>query len=228
MLNASGRTGQVTIDDFDVGIAKLVGGELVNVELDGEMTQEYAARVNGVTGPTLYNGMVPVFFDSPEDAYQQNLVPIFHIVRSSMAPQQQRWFPAGHEYSVPAAGSQMVTASDGSVGPSLIEMKPWAFPYDITYEIHLRCRLRRQANLMLHHAHQRIWAYGQVFVEDSLGEDRGYYAFLEGVDALDEIADVGDRSIGFTMSLRVEAELDFIDPTVEKTTPILTVSTRSM
>lgn len=216
MLNATGRSGQVFLEDFDVGLAETLGAELIDIELDCEIAKEYAIRIPGVTGPDQYNGMIPVVFSNPEDVYQENLLPGVYLNRTSITPDMQRWFGGGREYMVAAAvgGTRPATLPDGSVvqAPKLVERKAWTYPYTINYDVHLRARLRRQADKMLQALGRYLWAYGQVFLKDSLGEERGYYAFTESIDSLDEISDIADRTMGHSFSVRVEGELDFFEP----------------
>lgn len=222
-----GRTGTVFLSDFDEGLVRTMGGELIEITLDDEKTQAYAIMIDGVTGPDEYGGAVPVIWQNPEDVYQQGLLPHVNVSRTAITPAMQRWFPGGHEYRTPAAGAQSVRAGNGVVGPSMLEFKPWAYPYDISYEVHIRARLRAQADRMLRQIGQKFWAYGQIYLTDSEGAERGYYAFQESVDSLDEVADIADRMLGWTISLRCEAELDFNDPYIAKTSPIVAVSVES-
>lgn len=208
---ADGRTGQVFIEDFDVGIATTMGGELIGVEFGGEVVQVYAARVDGVTGPDKYQGLVPIFQSDPEDAYQQNLLPQIVISRGSITPQNERWHPGGHEYLAPSGSATLKTVDGGSI-PARRERKWWTLPYEISYDIHVRARERIPADRLLRHVGRYFWSYGQVHLLDSEGEPRGYYAFMESVENLSEIADVADRLQGHTFSLRVEGELDFQEP----------------
>jgi hypothetical protein len=216
--NATGRTGQVFLEDFDVGFAETLGGELIEILLDGELAPEYAIRIEGVTGPDQYSGMVPISFSNPEDVFQENLLPHLYINRSSFTPDMMRWFGGGREYMVPAADGETVAVMnpDGTVtqAPKRVERKAWTYPYNLTYEIHIRARLRTQADSMLKLLGKHLWAYGQVFLTDSIGEERGYYAFAESIDGLDEIADISDRTLGHTFSVRVEGELDFFEPVI--------------
>ena len=62
-----------------------------------------------------------------------------------------------------------------------------------------------------------MWSYGQINVVDSVGDVRGYYAFTEQVSSLDEVTEIADRTLGQSLSVRVEAELDFADPVTVKT-----------
>jgi len=201
-----------------------MGGELIGINLDGETVQAYAVRIDGVTGPGEYQGLVPIVMSEPEDAYESIRLPEIMITRSSALPQMSRWFPGGHEYQVPASNSQQVAGPNGRMMPNLVEKKWWTLPFEIIYDIQIRARLRRDADRMLRHVGARFWAYGQVFVTDSEGDERGYYAFVDTYDALSELADISDRLQGHIVSLRVEAELDFDSPFLAPTTPRLTTN----
>lgn len=217
---AGGRTGQVFLENFDVGIATTMGGELIEIEQDGEKVQVYAVKINGVTGPDEYQGLIPISMSEPEDAYQEHLLPQIIISRGSVTPAMNRWFPGGWEYQVPAAKAKMVVGPDGVTKmPTIVERKWWTYPYEIAYDVHLRARLRVQGDRMWRHVGRFFWAYGQVFLTDSEGEGRGYYAFVDSNDDLAELTDVADRLQGHTISMRVEAELDFNEPHLMPTTP---------
>jgi hypothetical protein len=71
---------------------------------------------------------------------------------------------------------------------------------------------------MLKEIGRHLWAYGVIYVIDSEGEERGYEAFQESIDTLNEINEISDRKIGYTISIRVEGELDFNDPVIARTT----------
>ena len=214
---ADGRTGTVFIEDFDVGLVTTFGAVLKTIVLDGEEVQDYAVQIPGVTGPDEYDGLIPVIFQEPEDVYQTGYIPHIAISQSSITPAMNRWHPAGKAYQVAAKVAQQVTAQDGSVGPSLNELKGYALPYDITYDLHMRARLRQQANNMLRYMGRFYWAYSNLYFTDNEGDERGYVAYCESIDNLDELVEFSDRTIGFTMSIRVEAELDFTDPFVVPT-----------
>lgn len=214
---ADGRTGTVFIEDFDTGLVTTFGSVLKTIVLDDEEVQDYAVQIPGVHGPDEYDGLVPVIFQEPEDVYQVGFLPHVSISRSAITPAMQRWHPVGKAYQVPSKVAQQVTAQNGQVGPSLNELKGFALPFDITYDLHMRARLRQQANLMLKYMGRFIWAYGNIFFTDNEGDERGYVTYLESIDNLDELVEFSDRTLGFTMSIRVEAELDFSDPIVVPT-----------
>jgi hypothetical protein len=218
---ANGRSGSVFLEHFDLGVATTLGGELVNVVLDGEQVQTYAVRISGVNGPGEYNGLVPIVMSEPDETYQSAHLPEIVITRSSAVQQMNRWFPGGHEYQVAASNSQQVAGPGGRMMPNRIEKKLWTYPFEISYDIQLRSRLRIDADRMLRHAGARFWAYGQVFLIDSEGDERGYHAFVDTFDPLSELTDISDRLQGHIISLRVEGELDFAEPFLAPTSPTL-------
>lgn len=218
------RIGQVFLEDYDVGIARTIGGELIDIERDGETVQKYAVKIDGVTGPPYTQELVPIDMADSEDAFSDQLLPQIVIARGSIIPQMERWQPGGHAYHCPAPASQTVTLPSGLQGPSMLEFKALAFPFEITYDIHLRGRVRLQADRLLRHMGKFFWAYGQVYVKDSEGCERGYYTFVDSYEQLAELDKVSERVMGHTISMRVEAELDFYQPITVKTTPNLEVS----
>lgn len=231
MTRLNGRTGEVFLEDFDIGIVESVGAELIEIELDGELAPEYAIRFDGVTGPIEnppgYSGMTPVVFQEPEDVFQGGYLPHLVISRSDITPDLIRWFPGGHEYRIPASVAEMVTSpTTGAVGPTMVEMKQWTLPFNLQYDLHLRGKRRFDVDRMFRQVVKRLggFPYGQVFVKDSEGDIRGYHAFLETASKLDEVVEIGDRTLGHTLSVRVEAELDFTDPYLVKTVTGIDVS----
>jgi len=221
---SNGRTGQVFLEDFDVGLTETLGAQIIEIELDGERAPEYAIRFEGVVGPIEsfpgYEGMVPVIMQEPEDTYQPGYLPHIVISRSDITPDLIRWFPGGHEYRIPASVAKWVKSpTTGEIGPSMVEIKPWTLPFNLQYDIHIRDKRRIPADKMFRKVVSNLggFPYGQVYVKDSEGDTRGYHGFLEAVSKLDEVVEIGDRTIGHSLSLRVEAELDFTDPSLVKT-----------
>jgi hypothetical protein len=215
---SNGRTGTVFLEQFDTGLVVTFGAELVLIELDGEEVQDYAVQVPGVEGPDGWQGLIPVVFSDPEDVYQQSILPRVEISQSSLVPAMSRWQPLGLDYMIPAVSAETVIGSGGREAPSLVEMKANAFPYDIMYDVHLKARRRIDAHAMLKNIGRFLWAYGQIFVVDSEGDERGYSAFQESLDTLSDVSDVSERVVGYTISVRIEGELDFNNPTIARTT----------
>jgi hypothetical protein len=68
------------------------------------------------------------------------------------------------------------------------------------------------ANKILAYVLSIYQPYSAVLVYDSEGDRRSYEAFLDAMAPLDNVPGVGERVIGFALSLRVEAELDINTP----------------
>lgn len=209
------------LEHFDIGMATTLGAELITQERDGEPAEVYAVLIAGVTGPDSYKGLIPVIMSDPEDAFEENLLPQIVISRGAINQDRQRWHPGGWEYQIASPTAESVPGPGGKLVPNRVERKWWTMPYEISYDVHLRARLRRQADIMLMHVGRFFHPTGQVFLRDSKDEERGYYAFQDSIDNLSEIADVADRLHGHTISLRVEGELDFgnephVLPTAQK------------
>jgi len=211
----------VFLEHFDLGVATTLGGELVNANLGGEQVQVYAVKIDGVNGPGEYNGMVPIVMSAPDEAYQSAHLPEILITRSSAMMQMSRWFPGGHEYQVPASNAQQVAGPGGRMMPNRVEKKWWTYPFEIIYDVQLRARQRIDADRMLRHVGRHFWAYGQVFLIDTEGDERGYHVFVDVFDPISELTDVSDRLQGHIISLRVEGELDFAEPFIAPTSPKL-------
>lgn len=216
------RIATVFIEDFDRGVFESIGAELMEVKHDGETVQVYVLAIPGVTGPDMYRGNVPVIFKDPEDAYQTAALPHVLIGCSDMSVALNRYQPGTRDYIIPAGVGGQLPTEHGVMVPSIMESKGQAVPYDITYDINLRARLKLQANRMLKKIGQALGhplAQTVVYFTDSLGCERGYDAMVESVSNLSELGDVSERVIGYTLSMRVMGELDFHDPTLQKLTP---------
>ena len=219
---AGGRTGLVFLEDYDIGLVRTIGGQLIDMMFDGEQAKQYALQVEGVTGPPETQDMVPIVMSDSDMAYVDEYLPQIVIARGSIPKAPERWHPGGREYFVPAYGSkQLPSSTPGKTMADMVEIKWYAYPHDINYDVHIRARRRRDADKMLRIIGEQLWTYGQIFLVDSEGEERGYYAFQESLDPLTEIQDVTQRMQGHTISLRVEGELDFRNPFVAKTQPTL-------
>ena len=221
---SSTRTGTVFIKDFDRGVITTIGAQLIDVAdpcrsgVFPNSSKRYALSVAGVCGPDEYGGMVPIIFNDPDDAYQKDLIPQIHIERSALLPAPQRRQSPGYDYRIPAPQAKMVKGWTGETGPTMVEVKGIADPYDITYELHIRTRLANEVSMIL-----RVVAGafppmdGALYVMDTEGACRSYDVFQESINDLSSIVDVQDREAGWTVSIRVEGEIDLRDPVIRKT-----------
>lgn len=160
---------------------------------------------------------IPVTFAFPEDIYEHWRKPGIVVSRDDISPAMQRYHPGALQYNAPSKSSRPVVVN-GITGASSNETLSQAVPFDLTYTINIiTAGSRGNANRILDHVLRIYPPYAAVYVKDSLGDQRTYSAWMDGVSMLDENADVSERTIGFAVSLRVEAEFDLSDPEIHAT-----------
>lgn len=226
------RTGFVNLRAFDEGIVETLGAK-VDPELSNYFLDLVAAETVGFDPPEsspFYRGPVdprpglpgiPVTFSNPEDVLEKWSVPCLLIRREGIDPAIERWHPGLVQYRAPARGA-LPTQYRGVNGYDRVEQTDQAVPFDLTYSVNIMARNRgapgetNQAGRLLDHVLRIYPPYCRVLVTDSIGDKRSYEAFMDGVSDLDEVADITDRMIGFSVSVRVEGELDLNDPYVRK------------
>lgn len=210
-VEGSAQTGIVTVRDFDQGVVETLGAVIIH---DAYFITELA----GLDPPPGEPG-VRVVFSHPEEVLQTHRMPVIEVRRDDISPAVQRWHPGMETYRAPAAGALSTTSpfsGDARRGWTRTEVAQQAAPFDILYTINIQARQRQHmaaANKILAYVLGIYQPYSSVLIYDSIGDRRSYEAFLEAVAPLDNVPGVGDRTIGFALSLRVEAELDINPPT---------------
>lgn len=220
------RTGTVVIDDFDRGVQETLGAKIGGFTPSNRTSDRrgYFWSLPTVKPPPGMPG-IPVIFVVGEDNYERFKIPFVKVALTGLNPAMGRYHPGSVAYRVPAAGAAPVVVS-GARGFDRYEEGTQADPYDLTYTITVIAKRRGQpdarskvpvveggsSNALLT-AVLRVYApYCGVNVLDSLSDVRTYTAFQEGVSPVDEVTEVGDRQVGFSISLRIEGELDMNDP----------------
>lgn len=198
---------------------------------------------------------IPVTFSHPEDVYARYRQPVVVVRRDDISPAMNRWHPGHKSWKAPAQGANpvVVVLDPGTFGEVRLngfdryETKDTGVPFDITYAIQIYARHRgkgplpkkgkptgftgaagsprNQVNAILDYVLRRYPPFGQVLVEDSLGDIRKYSTFMEAISHLDEVPGVAERVLGFAVTVRVEAELDLSDPEVQRAATGLTLRT---
>lgn len=234
------RTGTVGIRNFDEGVVTTLGGFIAN---DSQGLPKYWLKIDSGPGGDVACGPpgapgIPIVFAVPEDVLQDYKEPLILVRRDDIAAAMDRWQPAGVQYRAPGYGAIPFIASTpyGPItGFDRMEMVAQATPFDITYTVQVRARYRgatgqrNQANAMFAHVLRIYPPYGKVNVVDSIGDLRGYEAFNEGISNIDTVGEVTERELGFSITLRVEAELDLKDPqTVQTVKHPLTITGRQL
>lgn len=208
-------TGDVFIRNFDQGMVETLGGTvrtLADTNIGMGLRKGYWIDV-----PACAPIEVPIIFNNPEQIYESKIYPSFLITRTSIEPATQRWHSVGQlEYIAGVSGTEEVIR--GVSGFSKNETKVQAWPVDIFYDVSCFARYEHEAIPMVKTILRVFKPYSRIKLLDSLGQERWYSAFAEsGVQDIGELADVADRLKAYTISVRVEAELDLNDPQVSST-----------
>lgn len=220
------RTGTVTLRDFDRGVVETLRAKVIE-DANGQpnywLTELSGKPVSQISMPLVPPGSpgIPITFAYPEDIYEHWKKPGIVVSRDDAAPAMQRYHPGAMQYNAPASNARPVTVtlpSGALTGFSSMETLSQAVPFDLMYTINIiTVGARNLANLMLDHVLRIYPPYAAIYLLDSVGDQRTYSAWMDGVSMLDELADVSERTIGFAVTLRVEAEFDLSDPEIHST-----------
>lgn len=211
------RNGLVLQRDFDLGVVETLGAEEVELE-DGSRNWFLTGDkiewppVNGFVTPPGLPG-IPINFSYPEDLTDDFVLPIIVVVFEDLSPAMNRWHPGTLQYRVPATGANPVSVVVGNrtfSGYDRMEEKQQAIPYDFNYTINIHAYRRWQINPILTYVLGIYQPYTRLLVRDSEGDRRIYSAYNESVSVLDDVFDLTQRVLGFSISLRVEGEMDTI------------------
>lgn len=223
--------GKVTdVRAYDLAVVKLLDPLLVSIDVGnfdaGDVSegtrQHYVATVQGVVeAPPKFSGgdptapNVPIFFSFPEDSFQPFMLPCFVVKRGDLTPNFSR-MPVLGQYRFPTCSATDVYAplANGEIahGYSEYTTRPFELPYDISYEISIKARIMADGLAMLQYALKRMRPpWFSVVVVDSIGDERYYDAGDINIADNSDIADIADRTIAWTMSFTVRADLDLLD-----------------
>lgn len=199
------QTGEVWIRDFDEAIMKALGA---TIDMTNECDPTFAVQINGAS-----ETKVPVWFNQPEMIYKTRHAPSILIMRDDFTPALNRWMGVGQlEYRAGVAGTEYV-ASNGVSGFTQYVMKPQAMPYDYVYTIVCFDRAERNVQPIVKQVLKSFPPIGKIFVTDSLGLLRSYEARSDGpIPSPREVVDPVNRFVSYTVSVKVDGELDLTDP----------------
>lgn len=207
-------TGSVFVRNFDQGIIETLGAVVredfltsLNIRRSGYWIDET------FTAPTA----VPLFFNNPEPIFEKKIYPSYLIVRNSIVPDLRRWHSVKQlEYMVGVSGTEEVIA--GVSGYGSVEVKAQAWPFNIFYECSCYARYEHEAIPMMKRLLKTYQPYSRMSLIDSLNEIRKYSVFGEsGIEDIGEFVDSADRLKAYSVSIRVEGELDVNDPIIRDT-----------
>jgi hypothetical protein len=223
--------GLVTIEDFDLGVVRTLGAyvdprgplEEASFILPVKGLKEDAQRLDGME-----DAVVPVTFANSEAYMNIWKLPGVFIHRDAIEPDMTRYSQELEGFRIPAPNTKLVDGSVASVdplGPAEVMSRVRAEAYNITYTIDMIARYRTDANALLRTILPRYKQQKAVIVQDSKGDFNEYTAFLESIDQLDEVLGVTLKHHGWSLTIRVIAELDLaendIRPTATSIQPIV-------
>lgn len=240
--NGQEDNGIVTIEDFDRGVIETLGAQPFLYE--GTRTSQkysYFWPLRTVKAPPGMPG-VPILFDSGEDVYEKFKIPYVKVKPAGLTPAMHRYHPMTVQFRAPARTATPMVAG-GAQGFNRYVERQQAHPFDLSYVLSLITTRRSMprpkaagagapqvgvveggsSNMLLTEILRVYPAYCGVNVRDSVGDYRVYTAFMEGVTPIDQVTEVGDREIGYSISLRIEGELDLDPDTVFPAARALTV-----
>jgi len=205
--------GTLSLRDWDEGCMRTLGAEVEHYDVDGETRAIYAVEVPYLdSGFSEIGGKVPCQFQDPEDVYQPFQLPCFQFRQNDMSPAFDRhpwytWVARG-----PSKDAQKVVLPDGRVGYTKYDNQWRATQFDINYDCMILARRKQEAILMWHYAMRHFIPPWFIFkVVDSKGDVREYDAGEVSISNTSEIADIAERTVSYTVSFTVRAEIDLHD-----------------
>lgn len=224
------RNGRVGIREFDEGVVRTMGATL-QPHPDGSGDGYFLSGIPGVCPPKGYPG-IPVIITQGDDAFGDYMMPLIAIRPEAPTHAPQRWHSMGaKQYRTAAAGAlprSVVVGDTTLTGYDSYEDMPQAQPTDFTYEIRAIGRTkggwfeglpRDQASTLFMHLLKRYSHHNYdtaVYVVDTVGDVRAYSCFLESMNNEVETSQLSDRVVQFSITIRVEGELDISDPTTHQ------------
>lgn len=235
------RVGDVFLRNFDEGV---IVHSLKSYIYDGQ----YFTHVDSIDPPPFpedYRTIelrgkpmpdIPVYFISSDTRLVDYVVPSFIVRRDDPQEATERWFSLYHKYRAPAPGAKKVTLNymgQEIEGYDKYETQIASFPFDMTYQISCLTSGRRaesDAQIMLLKMMKTFRPkICQVKVVDSFGNNRYYNAETNAPMSLKESLDIVDRQSGFTITLKIDGELDLTERVISKAVteiPIINIETK--
>lgn len=206
--------GTLDIRDYDLGCMLTIGATVIHYTLpNNEGTRaHYVIDIPAVNSELArFENKIPVFFDNPSDPYQDYIIPSIVFKQNSFNDAFSRMPYVHVEGRGPASNAQELTI-DGVHGYSHYETQVRGDPYDISYDMNIYARRRQELNAMLGHIMRIMKPPSPSFkVKDSLGDVRYYDTSDLSYSNNSELADIADRTMTWTISFTVRADIDTFD-----------------
>lgn len=213
------RTGHVDFADWDLAVTRKTGAIL-----DEEQNEWYLPLNFYIEDPS--KGPVAikralVLYKRPEPTQVKHEVPEIAILRADVDPDERRLTSPTVQYRLPAPGATPVSIN-GYVGFDSYETKDKEWPYTLTYTIECWSRYRTVAQFLIQKMMAAFPMRGtlELLATEEADRDveniRTYLFFAEGITDLTEVNSMVERIPGFSLTIRIEAELTLDrTPTIE-------------
>jgi len=162
---------------------------------------------------------IPLLFTEPDDRISRYVLPCIRITPEDPSPANERWNGVHLKYMAPAKNAELLEADIGFgnvvQGWSKRQWQQGAKPFDMPYTITAGTAgnaARLNCEILLAYLLQIFTPEGSLPVIDTIGNTRYYNFFTEGPSSLSMIADISDRGIMQSLSVRVLGELDVYNP----------------
>lgn len=212
------KTGLVFLDHFDTGVVRTLGG--VETQSISSLKDTTKADYHQCFWMTidLGNGVfdkIPMYFGSPDAGFKEQKFPFISINRDDAAPNMLRYMGVQQlEYRAGVSGTEFYSTQRGLSGFLDYENKYQAMPYDMVYTISAWAGPSEiNAIKIIRQVLRAFPPVGRLVVYDSIGVKRTYEVYTEGgLIPLTEVSDPVTRIRGYGITIRVEGELDLVDP----------------
>lgn len=211
------RSGNVDIPDYDLAIARKLGGIF-----DREQNEWYLPINYQITcpdkGPIKLERAL-IVTKRPEPTQVEHKVPQLVISMDDLDPDPSRLYTIPQQYRVPAAGAHPISIEMGGVsmlGYDCYETKDQEEPYNFTYTIEAWARYKVAALNLIQIAMRAfpvrpskptITVYAREEASRNVVCPREYRFSQEGFADLTEINSMVERIPGYALTIRIEGEL---------------------
>lgn len=207
------KTGNLDFIDWDQAVIEAIGARLepiVNNDPTGPAKNQYFLPLGGIfvqhEGQRFEIEKAQVVFRRPEPTEVQFAMPSVYISRDDLTVMPERLYSVVEQFRVPADGATPI-AVNGVLGYSAYETKPQEIPVDFNYTIEVYSRYTTVAQMLLGIVMKVFPLRGKITVTDSIGNERVYAAYTDGVGDISELNTLVDRVAGYSLSVRFEGEL---------------------
>lgn len=213
--NMPSGQGSLILEAFDHAMFRALGAALLpfpNPTDDPKLRIPFQqVLIPGVRGPGHKDtpdepGRVVVVFHNPEDIYNRYLLPGIRINRSGMTTDTARLYPTGlgWQYAVPIKTTEV----NGVEGPSVLAIRPWANPENLTYDIEVRARNPEEAQRMLDFVRYQLPERGAIRVQSTDNTHSLFSYYRQSISETSELASSLNRFTGYLLTYEVQAEID--------------------